>query len=110
MNATAGESSARDLSASTLPLVLRPDGERAMSRYPRAGIGHDETEDDLDSRFRRPLLAYFLKRIHNFEEAEDLTQEAFIRLARRRDPYGTGQTSQPFTPPRQIMGMVSYSF
>jgi RNA polymerase sigma factor (sigma-70 family) len=56
-----------------------------MSRYSRIGIGHDKPGDDLDSRFRRPLLAYFLKRVHSLEEAEDLTQEAFIRLARHQD-------------------------
>jgi iron complex outermembrane receptor protein len=30
--------------------------------------------------------------------------------SRYTDPYGTFTTSQQFTPPRQIMGRVSYSF
>jgi len=30
--------------------------------------------------------------------------------SRYTDPYGTGQTSQQYIPPRQIMGMVGFSF
>jgi iron complex outermembrane receptor protein len=30
--------------------------------------------------------------------------------SRYTDPYGTGQTSQEYVPPRQVMGTVSYSF
>jgi RNA polymerase sigma factor (sigma-70 family) len=36
----------------------------------------------LDARFRAPLMAYFLRRTRNRTEAEDLTQETFIRLIR----------------------------
>ena len=35
---------------------------------------------DLDRRFRRPLLAYFRRRVVNAAEAEDLTQDVFERL------------------------------
>jgi len=35
---------------------------------------------DLDARFRAPLMAYFLRRAANRSEAEDLTQETFVRL------------------------------
>jgi RNA polymerase sigma-70 factor (ECF subfamily) len=38
---------------------------------------------DLHVRFRRPLLSYFLRRVGNLAEAEDLTQEVFFRLVRR---------------------------
>lgn len=34
---------------------------------------------ELDARFRAPLMAYFLRRV-NRTEAEDLTQETFVRL------------------------------
>ena len=34
----------------------------------------------LDARFRRPLMSYFLRRIHSRTEAEDLTQQVFVRL------------------------------
>jgi RNA polymerase sigma-70 factor (ECF subfamily) len=40
---------------------------------------------DFDQRFRAPLAAYFQRRIRNRAEAEDLTQEVFVRLARRPD-------------------------
>jgi RNA polymerase sigma-70 factor (ECF subfamily) len=36
---------------------------------------------DLHQRFRQPLLAFFLRRVANLSEAEDLTQEVFARLA-----------------------------
>lgn len=34
----------------------------------------------LDARFRAPLMSYFLRRVNNRTEAEDLTQEVFLRL------------------------------
>lgn len=34
----------------------------------------------LDARFRAPLMSYFLRRVNNRAEAEDLTQEVFLRL------------------------------
>jgi RNA polymerase sigma factor (sigma-70 family) len=37
-------------------------------------------KEDLDARFRASLLAYFLRRTGNLQEAEDLTQETFVRL------------------------------
>jgi RNA polymerase sigma factor (sigma-70 family) len=37
----------------------------------------------LDERFRRPLVAYFEKRIRESYEVDDLVQEVFVRLARR---------------------------
>lgn len=37
--------------------------------------------DQLTRRFRPVLMAYLLRRLHNHAEAEDLTQEVFVRLA-----------------------------
>jgi RNA polymerase sigma factor (sigma-70 family) len=34
----------------------------------------------LDARFRGPLMSFFLRRVRNRAEAEDLTQEVFARL------------------------------
>lgn len=34
----------------------------------------------LDSRFRRPLMSFFLRRLGNHAEAEDLTQQVFLRI------------------------------
>lgn len=39
------------------------------------------TFDHLNRRFRPGLMAFFLRRLGNHAEAEDLTQEVFVRLA-----------------------------
>ena len=36
--------------------------------------------EDLDARFRRPLMTYFRRRVGDHAEAEDLTQQVFLRL------------------------------
>lgn len=40
----------------------------------------DLASADLDSRFRRPLMSYFLNRVGDRPEAEDLTQQTFLRV------------------------------
>jgi RNA polymerase sigma-70 factor (ECF subfamily) len=40
---------------------------------------------ELDRSFRGPLVAYFLKRVKSRNEAEDLTQEVFVRLLNHPD-------------------------
>jgi len=37
----------------------------------------------LAARFRRPLMSFFLRRARSREDAEDLTQEVFLRVVRR---------------------------
>jgi len=37
---------------------------------------------DIDRRLRRALTAFFARRVNNRAEAEDLTQEVFVRIAR----------------------------
>lgn len=39
----------------------------------------------LSERYRLPLVAYFQRRVGSRIEAEDLTQEVFLRLVRRTD-------------------------
>lgn len=39
----------------------------------------------LSERYRAPLTAYFQRRVRSRNEAEDLTQEVFLRLVRRMD-------------------------
>ncbi len=34
----------------------------------------------IDARYRRPLISFFLRRVRDRSEAEDLTQQAFLRL------------------------------
>ncbi len=43
---------------------------------------------ELDARYRAPLMAYFQRRLASRVEAEDLTQEVFLRLAQRADVEG----------------------
>jgi RNA polymerase sigma factor (sigma-70 family) len=47
-----------------------------------SGLGHKPLIESLDRRFRRPLLAYFGRRVTNNTEAEDLTQDVFERVLR----------------------------
>ena len=42
-------------------------------------------ESELDRTFRAPLLSYFTKRVKDRNEAEDLTQEVFVRLLHHPD-------------------------
>lgn len=39
--------------------------------------------EHLSAAYRGPLIAYFERRVRSREEAEDLTQEVFLRLVRR---------------------------
>lgn len=41
---------------------------------------------DLDERFRRPLMSFFMRRIGNRAEAEDLTQHVFLRILAAQGP------------------------
>lgn len=50
---------------------------------------------ELDRRFRAPLLAYFSKRVPTRTEAEDLTQEVFVRLLHHPDRHN-GQTVEAY--------------
>jgi RNA polymerase sigma-70 factor (ECF subfamily) len=50
---------------------------------------------ELDRSFRGPLVAYFLKRVKNRNEAEDLTQEVFVRLLNHPDK-NNGQTIEGY--------------
>jgi len=38
---------------------------------------------ELAARYRRPLMSYFLRRARDRQDAEDLTQEVFLRILRR---------------------------
>lgn len=41
--------------------------------------------EQLMARFQRPLMSFFLRRVSDRADAEDLTQEAFLRILRRDD-------------------------
>lgn len=40
----------------------------------------DDLRARLDARFRGPLMSFFLRRVRDRDEAEDLTQDVFVRL------------------------------
>lgn len=52
----------------------------------------DHAIEPLYERYRRPLLAFF-KRSSPHEDAEDLTQDVFVRLARHTDPTAIARPS-----------------
>lgn len=52
-------------------------------------------KEELDARFRAPLLAYFLRRTGSRAEAEDLTQDTFARLI-RSDTFTDVEEAQAF--------------
>lgn len=49
---------------------------------------------ELHREYRPAVMAFFLRRTHNYSEAEDLTQEAFIRIAGRLD--GAVRSVEPY--------------
>jgi RNA polymerase sigma-70 factor (ECF subfamily) len=52
----------------------------------------------LSARYRGPLTSYFLRRVRRREEAEDLTQEVFLRMVRslqRTDGEGGERIDNP---------------
>lgn len=44
---------------------------------------HEVIQANLDRRFRAPLMSFFLRRTGSRQDAEDLTQEVFLRILRR---------------------------
>ena len=74
--------------------------------------------EQLNRRFRPALMAFFLRRLANHAEAEDLTQEVFTRLMalgadRMREAYrfgvlaGEGVGVEPLDPDRVLAGRQS---
>ena len=47
--------------------------------------GRERFLQQLSERYRQPLTAYFRRRVGSANEAEDLSQEVFLRLVRRSD-------------------------
>ena len=72
-------------------------GERTRNRSKERGeIAAGPTAAlELDRSFRGPLVAYFMKRVNSRNEAEDLTQEVFMRLVNHPDRHN-GQTIEGY--------------
>lgn len=62
-----------------LGFAPRIEGTMSSSAEPRRETRAELTAR-LDARFRAPLMSFFLRRIGNRAEAEDLTQDTFLRL------------------------------
>jgi RNA polymerase sigma factor (sigma-70 family) len=54
--------------------------------YAREARAEDAARQALDERYRAPLMAFFLRRLGDRAEAEDLVQEVFVRMLARGGP------------------------
>ena len=59
-------------------------GERLMLNY---RDGDEDAFDTLYRRYRRPLLDFIYRMVMNAADAEDLCQEAFLRVVRGKKKY-----------------------
>ena len=59
-------------------------GERLMLNY---RDGDEDAFDTLYRRYRRPLLDFIYRMVMNAADAEDLCQEAFLRVIRGKKKY-----------------------
>lgn len=62
----------------------REDRMAEPAAFPQGPASDEATMAALAREFRPSLLRYFSRRIRNQEEIEDLVQEVFVRLVRRR--------------------------
>lgn len=53
----------------------------------RAGAGDDAALDFLIAKYRRPIINFMYRMVHNQAIAEELTQEVFLRVYRARASY-----------------------
>ena len=60
-------------------LLLTTSGHRA--RNAAVSAKPESALDQLNRRYRPALMSFFLRRVRNHAEAEDLTQDVFVRLA-----------------------------
>ena len=51
----------------------------------QSGQAAEDLGKRLDAQYRAPLMTYFLRRVRDRQDAEDLTQEVFLRILRRDD-------------------------
>lgn len=61
-----------------------------------------EFRSRLDARFRRPLMQFFQRRVHDAAEAEDLTQEVFLRLL-------NASAQQPIDNPEAFLFRIAHN-
>jgi RNA polymerase sigma factor (sigma-70 family) len=71
------------------------DPTRTRSKGPDKITADSTAALELDRSFRGPLVSYFQKRVKSRNEAEDLTQEVFVRLLNHPDK-NNGQTIEGY--------------
>lgn len=62
-----------------------PDGEAAATVAEGIDAGQREPLETLAREYRGALLRFFTKQLGSSTDAEDLTQEVFVRLVRHKD-------------------------
>lgn len=78
------------LAQETEQLALRPGEANGMGDAEimlRAGAGDDSAFDVLIEKYRRPVIAFMYRSVHNLAVAEELAQEVFLRIYRARASY-----------------------
>lgn len=58
------------------------------TQSPAPDTSRERLLDELAQRYRHPLIAFFARRVRSRSEAEDLTQEVFLRMVRRLEVSG----------------------
>jgi len=82
------EQSAR-LAASRLPVGLVGDLSQKSDAeiMQRAGAGDEACLEFLIAKYRRPIISFMYRMVHNQAVAEELAQEVFLRVYRARATY-----------------------
>ena len=82
------EQSAR-LAASRLPAGLASDLSSMSDAeiMQRAGAGDEACFEFLIAKYRRPIISFMYRMVHNQAVAEELAQEVFLRVYRARATY-----------------------
>jgi len=75
---------------SALPINLPSDAEIML----RVKAGDDPAFEYLVQKYRRPMVSFMYRMLHNSAAAEDLAQEVFLRVYRSRESY---EASAKFT-------------
>lgn len=81
----AGENMAADAAAVLDVTVPTLDVDTALML--RFQAGEDACFDELVARFRRPLMGFVFRMVHDAAAAEELLQEAFLRVYLHRQRY-----------------------
>jgi RNA polymerase sigma-70 factor (ECF subfamily) len=70
--------------------ALRPEEAEGLTDADvmlRVGAGDDAAFDLLVEKYRRPVIAFMYRSVHNQATAEELAQEVFLRVYRARASY-----------------------